>query len=199
MFRSASRLLAILVVLFALPARPDAPSVSSGAIDQFIELDKSDVVFEVEAHFVGCPGPMHFKVQDGAMNFVALDGKAPVRFIVKARPAGDVRLHLVDEHVFSSAGSSKRGLIVRDGISMTTAVSREDLARGGLESLRLKSVSSTTQPSGAAAGTARSGTISPSMMPITCCDWAACGGRGGRYCTSGQVGCGGDGCGSCCI
>jgi hypothetical protein len=144
---------------------------------------------------------LRFRVLDGLINrltAVRPDGKADrFDFIAKVHLAsGALALHPVRERTVMRDGVARAGWFMDAPVAAGSALAGE-FGRVGLTQLSMGLVSAPIDPR---FSTTKSGGWSPDQgLQWRCCDFQPCPPySSGTFCTYGS-GCGGDGCGECCV
>ena len=102
----------LMLIMPSINAAPEMPDTS-----QFVELTKTNTMIEFDLQFASSKTPLHFKVQDGAMNIISTDGQSPIRFIVKVEAKDDIRYRPVESQTFKMPDGDYPGLAIQEGVS----------------------------------------------------------------------------------
>lgn len=190
-----NRMLGLLVAFAAMIA---ANAFAGERTDSFVELDKTDTIIEFEAAFPNCAGTHKFRVQDGAMNLLSIEGHSTVRFIVKQNAHDDIKLHMVTDKEYTLKGVKTEGLLINAGVNLLSSPLPMELKKAGIDRFTFRSAWKAMDAELLAKPNAKSGSTPTPTVSMACCTFKACGAAVGRFCSSGS-GCGGDDCGLCCV
>jgi hypothetical protein len=183
-----------LVALLLVVATSSSFAETNSKMRSFVEFEKTDTLIDLDATFPTC-GPHKFNVQDGAMNYLEIEGKKAVRFIVKQYSANDIKLHLVTDKKYVMQGKEVAGLMIGLGVNILSSPMPVEMKGAGIERFAFKGTRKLVDPTIAAS---KMGSTPVPQVAMQCCNFRACGGVAGQFCSSG-AGCGGDDCGMCCV
>jgi len=181
---------------FESPLSGSSPEPLSG----WVELSPTRQMISVVLN-AGTVNAKRFLVQDGAMNSLTVSSGARLVFIAKHdQVTGAVRFHKVDQVEVQHDGKTKK--MLRVGKPLTQESTIDELQKVGVNTIELSLGENRVVLS---VGADRAKYVCPeepcSGDKPKCCSYTPCPpDTWGRFCTWGsEGGCGGDGCGECCV
>ncbi len=168
--------------------------------NSFVELPKSDNVISFEFYTKsGCT--FHLKVQEGAMATLTIGEEGSFRFIVtQDARSGRFLLRPISVRERNYQGKQVLGFFIERALEWGE-ISPALNAMGVVNTSMIVASKMPTDVGSSTVPKAKTNPICPEQPcdGRSCCFFTTCDGRAARYCTTGPAGCGGDGCGECCI